>query len=128
TLRSSDVLRVPRHEVDAGRIAYPAQRLCNVLDYTLVVVVADPLAEIVQAARVPGELTVTVADPAQLVLEAAVRRLARSDRARHREHVLDVRHAVELAQVDHQLLRLRHLEQPGRIGRADEALPDRRDQ
>src|SRR5690606_3745926 len=89
--------------------------------------VRDPVAEVMEAARVAVDHAAPVPDPGELALEVLEVVAPRTNQARHREGALDEGHAVQPAQVDDEPLRPIDLEGVCDVRRPDERAAQPRD-
>ena len=117
------------------QIGYAAELLGNDGDVTRRTVGGEPVGEVVQAAGVPGDGPGAVADVAEVAFVARARgeRVVEGRNAvlahelRQGEHGLHERDAIELVQVDDEVLGAGRFERGGAIRGADEALAHLRD-
>src|SRR5690606_38481730 len=113
------------HEVDPPGVGDSAELPGHIAHDPLRLAVGDPIAEIVEPARVAVDDAAAVADAGEFACEAIVIvEAALADEASHGQGAFDEGDAVELAEVDDEALGAFDLEGPGRVGGPDEGEGD----
>ena len=113
-----------RHEVNLFPGWNAAHLFRDVVKNPFLLIVLNPLREVMKPARVSIEFPAAIADRLKLVYVFIKREVITLDAARKSQNIFHERHAIEAVQINDEALRVRLVQRVRFVWNSEELLPD----